>query len=157
MAIEIERKFLLHPDIWKQTEKGPGQLYCQGYLLTGPDKTIRVRLTPTGAFLTIKGKTTGASRPEYEYPIPPSDARELLAAFCGGVIEKIRYRILYEGKLWEVDVFQGDNEGLLLAEIELSAEDENFTLPPFIAAEVTGQVEYYNAYLAQHPFSEWKH
>lgn len=155
MALEIEKKYLVHPDIWQQTEKGKGSLYSQGYLLTEPGKTIRVRLTDAGGFLTIKGETVGAARPEYEYAIPQQDAQELLSGFCGGIIEKTRYKIRFEGKLWEVDEFHGDNEGLLLAEIELAAEEEVFSLPPFIARDVTGQVAYYNAYLSQHPFSTW--
>lgn len=156
MGIEIEKKFLVKKDAWERTEKGQGSLYSQGYLLTEPGKTIRVRLTDDAAYLTIKGATVGASRPEYEYTIPRKDARELLDGFCAGVISKTRYKVAHEGMVWEVDVFHGDNEGLLLAEIELPTDDAAFTLPPFVGDDVTGNVFYYNAYLSQHPYSSWE-
>jgi CYTH domain-containing protein len=155
MGQEIERKYLVHAGKWQQAEKPEGALYRQGYILTDPEKTIRVRLTPAGGFLTIKGPTKGATRPEYEYEIPHNEAEELLEHFTVSALSKIRYRILHEGRLWEVDEFLGDNAGLIVAEIELDSEDEPFGLPDWAAAEVTGQEKYYNSRLTLAPFNTW--
>ncbi|OLY92956.1 CYTH domain-containing protein [Cnuella takakiae] len=155
MGVEIERKYLVNKAIWNNTDKGAGELYSQGYMLTTPEKTIRVRLTETGGFLTIKGISVGASRAEYEYGIPQTEASELLADFCSGVIEKRRYKLVYAGMVWEVDEFMGANEGLVLAEIELPDADSIFSLPPWIGVEVTGQLPYYNSYISEHPYSTW--
>src|SRR5438270_10985009 len=121
MGIEIERKFLVSAEKWSRTLKGEGQVYRQGYILRDPDKTIRVRLSDEQGFITVKGASTGASRPEYEYEIPLQDAKELLDNFCTSEISKIRYEIYFAGKLLEVDEFLDDNEGLIIAEIELSS------------------------------------
>ncbi|MCX6247894.1 MAG: CYTH domain-containing protein [Bacteroidetes bacterium] len=153
MPLEIEHKYLVRKDLWYAVQKPPGVNVRQGYLLTGPDKTIRVRTTGTEAYLTIKGASPKASRAEYEYPIPVADADELLKICTVPLIEKIRYRIEYAGKTWEVDEFFGENEGLILAEIELISEGEKYNRPSWVGEEVTGDKRYYNAYLAQHPFS----
>lgn len=155
MGKEIERKYLINHKKWQVAQKTGGQLYIQGYLLTDPEKTIRVRLTNTNAFLTIKGLTDGATRPEYEYEIPMNDAKELLDNFSTSALSKTRYKIYYNGKLWEVDEYLGDNTGLIIAEIELKSEDEIFDLPGWIDKEVTGIKKYYNSSLALYPFKNW--
>lgn len=155
MALEIERKFLVKREVWDTTEKGCGELYSQGYMLTEPEKTIRVRLTETAGFMTIKGISKGATRTEYEYEIPANDAKDLLDGFCSGVIAKRRYKIGYSGMLWEVDEFLGANAGLLIAEIELPSEDAAFDLPNWAGTEVTGLAAYYNSYISRHPYCTW--
>jgi len=156
MALEIERKFLVHQALWEKLTKPEGDFFRQGYLLAKPEKTVRIRLTSTSAFLTIKGKTQGATRLEYEYPIPQADAQELLDNFSEAGLIKTRYKIMHEGKLWEVDEFAGENEGLVVAEIELASEDETFQLPEWVAEEVTSQKKYYNSQLSVNPFKTWK-
>ncbi|GGE61344.1 CYTH domain-containing protein [Pedobacter psychrotolerans] len=155
MGIEIERKFLLHHDAWNKLVKPVGKSLRQGYILNDPAKTIRVRIAETKAWLTIKGITLGASRLEYEYEIPLEEAKELLDNFSEGELDKIRYEIDYQGKTWEVDVFSGDNDGLIVAEIELLSEDEDFECPEWIGVEVTGDKRYYNASLTTYPFKDW--
>ncbi len=156
MGIEIERKFLVNQEIWNTLEKPEGEFYRQGYLLTDPTKTIRVRQTSEKGFLTIKGISVGASRAEFEYEIPREEAKELLDQFSVSELSKIRYKILFENKLWEVDEFLGENEGLMVAEIELESEDETFSIPDWIGEEVTGEKKYYNSNLTQLPFKNWK-
>jgi CYTH domain-containing protein len=155
MALEIERKFLVEKAAWASEMKPAGDFYHQAYLSTDPEKTIRVRLTSNEAFLTIKGKAAGATRQEFEYQIPQTDARELLANFTEAGLIKTRYKLMHEGKLWEVDEFAGENEGLIVAEIELAAEDEEFALPAWVAEEVTTQEKYYNSNLSVNPFKNW--
>ena len=155
MALEIERKFLVHRQKWEALEKPTGAYLRQGYLLNEPDKTIRVRQTETTGFLTIKGLSVGATRPEFEYEIPRAEAGELLDGFSTGQLTKWRYRILRGHHVWEVDEFLGDNSGLIVAEIELSSEDEVVELPDWIDREVTEEAQYYNANLSMHPFSLW--
>jgi adenylate cyclase len=155
MPKEIERKYLVNQEKWAETLKPKGQLYRQGYILTEPKKTIRVRLTETKGFLTIKGLSVGATRPEYEYEIPVDEAHELLDNFTVSELSKIRYKIHFHGKLWEVDAFLGANTGLLVAEIELTSEDEPFDLPDWVGVEVTGDEKYYNSSLTVKPFQEW--
>jgi len=155
MAQEIERKFLIKTDRWQELNKPHGDLYRQGYLSTDPNNTIRIRLTESAAWLTIKGLTKGASRREYEYAIPHEDAREMLDNQATHELSKTRYKITYASKLWEVDVFHGDNSGLIMAEIELESEDEQFELPGWVGEEVTGIERYYNSNLAVHPFNSW--
>lgn len=154
MAIEIERKFLVDKEKWQQLDKGQSIFYKQGYITSEPAKTIRVRISSDKAFLTIKGNTTGASRVEFEYEIPISDANELFNIFCISSVAKNRYEIHHSGKIWEVDEFLEDNEGLLVAEIELGSENELFDLPAWISEEVTEESKYYNANLASHPFKK---
>lgn len=155
MGVEIERKFLVNRRQWEAAEKPEGKFYRQGYLHSDAQKTVRVRIAEDAAFLTIKGETMGLSRPEFEYPLPLADAHQLLDAFTSTQVIKTRYRIAFEGKTWEVDEFAGDNEGLILAEIELDSEDEVFMLPDWVDREVTGDPRYYNSFLANHPFTTW--
>lgn len=154
MGTEIERKFLVNGDAWRQ---GAEQLPCaQGYLATGPPVSVRVRIMGDKAMLTVKSGRTGITRAEYEYSIPIEDARELLSTACSGaVIKKTRHLVHHAGMLWEIDEFHGDNEGLIVAEIELEAEDQPFELPPWIAAEVSDDPRYLNSNLSQHPYREW--
>lgn len=155
MGIEIERKFLLNGDDWR----GLGQptLMRQGYLCADPARTVRVRIEGARAVVTIKGKSTGASRGEWEYAIPVPDAAELLEGLCEQpLVEKIRHRIAHAGHVWEVDEFLGQNAGLIVAEIELGAEDEAFDKPDWIGREVTGDKRYYNSSLVRLPYARWK-
>jgi len=152
MGKEIERKFLLNREKWLAIDKPTGQHFRQGYILTDPNKTIRVRTTETKGFLTIKGISVGASRSEYEYEIPLHEASELLDNFATSELEKIRYVITYKEKVWEIDEFLGDNFGLMVAEIELISEDEEFDLPEWIDQEVTEDQKYYNSNLTLNPF-----
>src|SRR5687767_5958315 len=145
MGKEIERKYLVDKEKWELVLKPNGQVYRQGYLLTDPTKTIRVRSTGEAGFLTIKGISIGATRQEYEYEIPLADSKELLDNFSVSELSKIRYKISFGNKLWEVDEFLGDNLGLIVAEIELSSEDETFDIPEWIGKEVTGEEKYYNS------------
>lgn len=154
MGIEIERKFLVRDDRWKA--KGQGTLLRQGYLSSAPERIVRVRVEGEAAMLTIKGRTTGATRGEWEYAIPLTDAQILLDSLCERpIIEKYRYRISYDGMTWEVDEFLGENAGLVVAEIELDAEDQAFAKPNWIGEEVTHDARYYNANLIRHPYSRW--
>jgi adenylate cyclase len=156
MGIEIERKFLVNKEKWSQVIKEKQSLYRQGYIVSDPEKTIRVRLTDKEAFLTIKGLTVGISRHEFEYSIPADEARQLLDGFCDSVVSKIRYFIIHDNKLWEVDEFLGDNEGLTVAEIELKSEEETFSLPEWVSVEVTSEKKYSNSNLAKRPYKEWE-
>lgn len=154
--MEIERKFLVDRPKWEKLDKPNPIRIVQGYLTTNPDKTIRVRIKGGKAFMTIKGKTQGIAREEIEFEIPADKANELLAKFCKAIIEKNRYLIDHEGKTWEVDVFEGSNAGLVLAEIELDSEDEKFLAPAWITREVTHDFRYYNSYLSENPYSNWE-
>lgn len=156
MGVEIEKKFLVKKDVWDKI-KLLGKLYRQGYLLREEGKTIRIRLIEGDkGFITIKGRTTGFSRPEYEYPIPQKDAEELLDRFCDAIVSKKRSTIEVEGKLWEVDEFTEDNEGLIVAELELDDESETFSLPEWVDKEVTDDARYYNSQLSVNPYKNWK-
>ncbi|RYY65571.1 MAG: CYTH domain-containing protein [Chitinophagaceae bacterium] len=155
MAMEIERKFLVNKELWDKWPKEAPHYLRQGYLFKDLIKTARVRVSDETGYLTIKGRTVGISRAEYEFEIPKDEAEELLTRFCETVVSKYRHIIPYEGKLWEVDVFLADNEGLVVAEIELIEEDEQFVKPPFIGKEVTGERKYYNSQLAANPFKNW--
>lgn len=155
MGTEIEKKFLLAGDDWR--ELGTGTPYCQGYLSSEQGKTVRIRIIDNRGILTIKGPSDGAARLEFEYDIPVTEAREMLENLCQGpLIEKDRYKIEYGGFTWEVDEFKGENEGLMFAEIELEEEDQEFEKPPWIGREVTGDGRYYNANLVKNPYSRWK-
>jgi len=156
MGQEIERKYLVDHIKWQQSDKPAGQLYRQGYLLIDPNKTIRVRQTIDKGFLTIKGLSIGATRPEYEYEIPFDEAKELLDNFSISELSKLRYKILLDKKVWEVDEFLGDNSGLIIAEIELTSEEENFSIPEWVDTEVTGQEKYYNSNLTIKPYKKWE-
>ncbi len=155
MGTEIERKFLVTGDEWRTMASGVW--YYQGYLCLKKKGTVRVRIAGDQAFLTIKGKSSGISRMEYEYPIPLADARVMLTQLCGQpIIEKKRYKIIYQGFIWEVDEFFGDNAGLLVAEIELEAEEQVFVKPAWIGEEVSFDNRYGNASLVRNPYSAWK-
>ena len=145
--LEIERKFLVHTAILMDALPAEGEWLKQGYLNRDKQRTVRVRASATQGWLTIKGKGEGLARPEYEYPIPVEDARVLLDTLCEGVLEKTRYRIPAGVHVWEVDLFHGKHDGLVIAEIELSAENEAFDLPAWAAEEVTGDPRYYNSNL----------
>lgn len=152
--IEIERKYLVDPEKWQPSVKG--QVIRQGYLSVDPERVIRVRISGDQAFLTIKGKSHGISRTELEYPIPLDDADILLKMCTGHIVEKYRYREYSGNDLWEVDVFTGDNQGLVMAEIELENEAQHFVRPEWITREVSDDKRYYNAWLSQFPYSDWK-
>lgn len=155
MPLEIERKYLVNKEIWQETQKPKGMFFRQGYLLTDPNKTIRVRVTDTKSYLTIKGLSIGATRPEFEYEIPKDEAEQLLDMFAISDLTKIRYKVLFNNKLWEVDEFLGNNMGLIVAEIELENEDEAFDLPNWVEKEVTGENKYYNSNLSLFPYKNW--
>jgi len=155
LGVEIERKFLVAGDGWR--ELGEATLLRQGYLSSDPARVVRVRIEGERAFLTIKGKSQGATRGEWEYPIPVSEAAELLDGLCQApLIEKVRRRIAVQGHTWEVDEFLGANAGLVVAEIELGSEDEAFDKPEWIGQEVTHDARYFNSNLIRHPYSSWK-
>lgn len=154
MGIEIERKFLVRDDSWKAL--GQAVLLRQGYLSSAPERTVRVRIDGESAMLTIKGLSIGATRSEWEYPIPIDDAQAFLDGLCERpIIEKKRYRIPYEGLQWEVDEFLGENAGLVVAEIELASESQPFAKPAWIGEEVTHDPRYFNVNLLRHPFTKW--
>ena len=153
MAREIERKFLVKDDKWLKFQKGTA--YKQGYLSIEKDHTVRIRISSQNAYITIKGKTTGAARSEFEYEIPLEDGKELINMCRQPVIEKIRYKIEFKGFTWEIDKFLGKNKGLVLAEIELESEDQVFEKPDWADKEVTGDARYYNASLSVKPYSTW--
>jgi len=155
MAKEIERKYLLRSDEWKKLAEG---MHCrQGYLSTVKERTVRVRTIGEKAFLTIKGVSKGITRLEFEYEIPTEDANEMLDELCERpIIEKFRHKIAHAGLVWEVDEFHGANEGLVVAEVELTSIDEAFDLPPWVGEEVSGDPRYFNANLVANPFMNWK-
>lgn len=156
MGKEIERKFLVGPD-WKEQVKGiEPEMIKQGYLCSEPERNVRVRTKGAGAFLTIKGKTEGFSRKEFEYAIPLQEAEELLGMCPSPLIEKQRFTLTIDGQQWEIDEFFGDNKGLLIAEAELESEEQALSIPDWIQQEVTHDKRYYNAQLAQNPYSQWK-
>jgi adenylate cyclase len=154
MGIEIERKFLVTSDGWR-TQATQQTRFSQGYLSRDPARTVRVRVAGEQAFLTIKGKTTGATRAEFEYEVPVTDAQQLLALCDGPVVEKIRHLCPFDGMTWEVDEFLGANAGLVVAEIELDSEGQAFAQPAWLGDEVTGDGRYVNANLAVKPFGSW--
>jgi CYTH domain-containing protein len=153
MAMEIERKFLVTADDWRSAD---GVLYRQGYLNRDKARTVRVRIAGNEAFLTVKGKTTGISRSEFEYAIPVADAQAMLALCDGALVEKIRRKIAFAGLIWEVDEFFGDNAGLVVAEVELASADQAFDKPSWIGAEVSDDPRYFNASLSTYPYSAWQ-
>ncbi len=156
MGIEIERKYLVNKEKWNKVSKPEKHFYRQGYLLTEPDKTIRVRVTDTHGYITIKGHSIGISRTEFEYEIPQKDAIQLLDNFTKSVIAKVRYKITYKNKLWEVDEFLEDNLGLIIAEIELKNENEKYELPDWVGQDVTNDERFYNSFLSINPYKNWR-
>lgn len=155
MAFEIERKFLVRNDSWKK--QAQGVRYRQAYLNSTPERTVRVRTVREHGFLTIKGLTSGATRVEYEYAIPYAEASAMIDGLCEPpVLEKDRYLVEHDGFVWEVDVFFGDNLGLVVAEIELEDEAQHFAKPDWVGKEVTGDPRYYNSNLCKHPYARWR-
>jgi len=159
MAIEIERRFLVSAKALKvlQLDQSRGDFIHQGYITQSPDQTTcRVRIVESKAWLTIKGKPVGASRQEFELPIDLAQAQDILQTLTvGSAIEKTRYRIPYGGLTWELDVFYGQNDGLIIAEVELDDENQSIELPSWIGREITTVSRYTNASLAEHPFTQW--
>ena len=154
MALEIERKFLV--DISKLPPLPAPYTIKQGYI-AARNATVRVRIRDKEAFLTFKGRTTGVTRSEFEYPVPLSDAEAMLTQLCEKpYIDKKRYLLSYAEHTCELDIFEGENEGLIVAEIELSSEDEVFEKPEWVTAEVSGDPRYRNAYLVNHPYRTWQ-
>jgi adenylate cyclase len=156
MPTEIERKFLVDHEKWNGLAKPKGNVYKQGYILSEEKRTVRIRVTPDAAYITLKGASTGISRSEYEYTIPLDDGNEILQNFATSAVEKTRYNINYAGHLWEVDVFDGANTGLIVAEIELDSEDEQFEKPAWVGAEVSYESRYTNASLSVKPYKDWE-
>lgn len=154
MVVEIERKFLVYED--RLPVLPACTRLCQGYIPTLNRTTVRVRLSDSRAFLTLKGPSVGVSRPEFEYEIPPQDAEQMIALLCaGGTVDKMRYEIEHEGLVWELDIFSGENSGLVVAEIELTHEDQPFSLPEWVGEEVSSDSRYSNFALLQTPFKRW--
>jgi adenylate cyclase len=155
MAWEIERKFRVRGDAWRR-EAG-GEVCRQGYLSLDPERTVRVRACGGRGTLTVKGISRGPLRTEYEYEIPLADAEALLADLCvPPLIVKTRYRVRVKDLVWEVDVFAGENRGLVLAELELEDSGRQFPLPSWVGEEVTDDPRYFNANLVTHPFQSWE-
>ena len=154
MPREIERKFLLKSDAWRSHVRQSRQM-SQGYLASGGNVSVRVRVAGDEAWLNIKAGGFVASRLEYEYPLPLEDARELLALAKGPVIEKTRHFIEQGALTWEIDEFHGDNSGLVVAELELDSEGADFASPPWLGVEVTELRRYYNVCLVTHPYRAW--
>lgn len=154
MSVEIERKFLVSHDGW-MSQADEGRCCKQGYIVSDSEKTVRIRVMDDAGFLTVKGATNGISRMEFEYKIDRSDA-EYMLRFCDRIIDKTRYNVEHTGMIWEVDVFHGDNTGLIIAEIELTSEKQPVELPDWVGKEVSGDPRYYNACLARNPFSRWQ-
>lgn len=155
MAVEIERKFLVTSDAWRRQAHKHGRMR-QGYLSRGGSCSIRVRVAGNEAWLNIKRANPVMVREEFEYVIPLADAEQMLANLCSGpLIEKTRYWVQHKGHVWEIDVFEGANAGLIVAEIELADPAESFSRPDWLGAEVTDDPRYYNVALAEHPYREW--
>lgn len=153
MPTEIERKFLVTDDSWR--DGTPGVRIAQAYLARGGDSTVRIRIGGEKAWITIKGRSEGISRLEFEYEIPVAEATELLGLCMPSVIDKTRHEVPYAGHLWEVDVFHGENEGLVVAELEMEHEATVFDAPPWLGKEVSDDPRYFNSRLAVVPFAKW--
>ena len=155
MAIEIEHKFLLTDESWREKVK-KAIIFKQGYLSSMPTTSIRVRICDEQAWLNIKSATIGNKRMEFEYEIPLTDANQIIELLCKKpIIEKTRHYVEHEDNTWEIDEFHGENQGLIVAEIELDSETQPFTIPEWIGQEVTHDVRYYNNYLAVKPYNSW--
>jgi len=150
---EIERKFLVRGQGWKVDS--PSVRIRQGFLATEKERTVRIRIAGNQAFLTVKGAQQGITRQEFEYEIPVADAEKILQLCLRPVIEKRRYLVPHQGMTWEVDEFLGDNEGLVVAEIELQREDQGFARPDWLGQEVSRDPRYLNANLVRSPYKEW--
>ncbi|KRT56191.1 CYTH domain-containing protein [endosymbiont of Ridgeia piscesae] len=155
MGLEIERKFLVKNDKWK-SDVVSEQAIKQGYIANLPNASVRVRLKGEKALLTLKGAAKGISRSEFEYSIPRSEGEAMLVELVDGpVIDKIRYRVRCGAHIWDLDLFHGDNAGLVMAEIELQQENESFQMPEWAGEEVSDDPRYYNASLVKHPYKSW--
>ena len=153
MALEIERKFLVNENNWRN---GQGTMYRQGYLNSAENRNVRVRVIDDRGYLTVKGISQGATRVEYEYEIPKPDAEDMLDNLCEQpLIIKKRFKIEFKGFVWEVDEFLGENQGLIIAELELESETQTFIKPEWIGEEVTGDPKYFNSNLIHRPYSKW--
>ena len=163
MVTEIERKYLVKKEEWRshlqqlqQDFPDIGSKYCQGYIPTSNGTTVRLRTIGTQAYITIKSKVIGYTRSEFEYPIPIEDAEQMLETLClKPLIEKIRYKINHDNLVWEVDDFLGENKGLIIAEVELTDENQNINLPHWVGREVRDK-KYFNSSLITYPYSKWK-
>lgn len=156
MAIEIERRFLVADDSWRAQSESSQHL-IQGYILNGETKGVRVRIAEDAAWLTVKGGTDVLNRLEFEYSIPVPDAREMVESLCDGkVIDKVRHRISRDNLTWEVDVFNGANAGLIIAEIELPTANTKIDFPSWIGTEVSNDPRYLNARLLRNPWPNWR-
>ena len=155
MALEIERKYLINKDLLDLSNT-KGVSIKQGFIINSIENVVRVRLKGEKAFLTLKSRQHSFTRTEFEYEIPVKDALELFDQMIVDVIDKTRYKIKFEGHIWEVDVFYGKNTGLIIAEIELKFEEEQFEKPDWLGKEVTFDMRYYNSNLVKHPYSVWK-
>lgn len=153
---EIERKFLVKSDAYKALASKEYRI-VQGFLNSNPERVVRVRLKGNKGFLTVKGKSdiSGLSRFEWETEISPQDVENLLKICEKGIIEKTRYEVMVEGKIFEIDEFSGENKGLVIAEIELESKLETFKRPTWLGKEVTGQTKYYNSNLIANPYKQW--
>lgn len=155
MAKEIEHKFLVDAALWRPA--GAGVLYRQGYLSSVKERVVRVRIAGERGFITVKGITTGVTRLEFEYPIPLADAAVMLDALCERpLIEKTRHREVFAGRTWEIDVFHGDNDGLVVAEVEVAKAGDSIALPPWAGQEVSNDPRYFNNNLAANPYKNWR-
>lgn len=150
---EIERKFLIDKKRWKPKDKG--HKIVQGYLSADPERVVRVRISDDKAFITIKGKPTGIVRTELEYEIPKNEAEVLMKMCLNSVVEKIRYKEQIGDLIWEIDIFEGKNKGLILAEVELESENQSIDLPDWATHEVSGETRYFNLWLSINPFINW--
>jgi adenylate cyclase len=155
VAIEVERKFLLLNHSWRRSVYRSIPMR-QGYLVSDESRSVRVRISGDAAQLNIKSGTLGVSRSEYEYPIPLKDAQEILDTLCRRpLVEKVRHLVRWDGHVWEIDEFAGDNAGLVVAEVELACPDEEFARPPWLGQDVSHERRYYNSCLAEHPYRDW--
>jgi adenylate cyclase len=154
MAVEIERKFLVKNNAWRK-QVTESKACVQGYVATKPGCTVRVRIMGNQGFLTLKGARKGITRAEYEYPVPMEHAESMLNCLTGGLVHKTRHLVPHEGHIWEVDVFHGENEGLIVAELELSHEDEAFAKPDWLGSEVSDIGRYSNKSLSNKPYAQW--
>jgi adenylate cyclase len=154
--LEIERKFLIVSDGWRSLVEGAPKRLSQGYLCSDPRKSVRVRIAGERATVTVKGAREGITRLELQYDIPVRDAELMLALCERPLIDKTRYIVRHDGMKWEVDIFHAENEGLMVAEIELEREDQPVKIPDWVGQEVSHEARYYNSCLAKNPYSSWK-
>ena len=155
MGVEIERKFLIDFSFFDEQDFDSKLEIRQGYILNSVEKVVRVRVSDDKCYLTIKGENSGMSRPEFEYEIPRYEAEQMIDTMCSTIIEKTRNIFFVHGDKWEIDVFRGDNDGLIVAEVEIPSEDYHLRLPKWVIKEVTDDVRYYNNSLISCPYKDW--